>query len=1030
MRAPITLFVICLATGLAGAAEAAAPRREATVKEYTRVFATYPYSDPDPIASMSRFYPYFRFDGFTAQPVDKKWKVVELSNDYLQVLILPEIGGKVWAAIEKTTGKSFIYFNQVVKFRDVGMRGPWTSGGMEANYGIMGHTPNCFSPVDYLARRNPDGSASCIIGVLDLLTRSTWRLEINLPADQAVFTTRSLWHNGSGIDQPYYTWMNVGIKSAGNLQFVNPGTCYIDHDGKAFDWPIDRANGRDLSWYEQNNFGSYKSYHVMGRFAEFFGGYWHKDDFGMARCSTYGEKPGRKIWIWGLSREGMIWENLLTDSDGQYVEVQSGRLFNQAADRSSLTPFKHKDFPPYATDTWTEYWLPVKGIKGFVSASPWGALNVDGAGTDRLLIRISPARPLRDKLQVFDGGRLLHEREVALTPMQAVEAVVRLAAAPRDLRVCVGGDKLQYVAGDGDVLSRPREAPAGFDWESAQGLYLRGKESVRERAYVQATDALRACLTRDPNYLPALVELASLANRRGDPAAARGFARQALSIDTYDPAANYQFGTASAALGRTADALEALSITALSVGWRSAGSTALAEVYLREGRHDRALGCAESSLDNNRRNLDGLQLQAVIHRLRGDRDGASAALTALLALDPLNHCARFEKYRHGQASREDFSGLIRNEMPHETYLELAAWYHRLGLDEDAAKVLDLAPPTAEGLYWLAYLRRDAGLLVRAGAASPEFAFPFRPESIPVFEWACGQSRAWQPRYYLALIRWYQGELGKARELLAACGDEPRFGPFYAARAQVNSENATRDLKRAIELDPGQWRYGSMLVKDQIRGGHPAAALAVAADSARRFPANTGLALLHAKALVLNGRYQEAAGLLSSLDLLPSEGVTDARALFHEAHLMLAVERMKANAFDQALRSIETARQWPEKLGSGKPYSEDVDERLEDWLVYQCHIGLKAPEPARQALDKILAFQPGGHQNDSGQIIRALALKQSGRAAEALVLVQALLKQAPGNELARWAAGVLAGLPAPLPTGLKDINCRVLAALPQ
>ena len=295
-------------------------------------------------------------------------------------------------------------------------------------------------------------------------------------------------------------------------------------------------------------------------------------------------------------------------------------------------------------------------------------------------------------------------------------------------------------------------------------------------------------------------------------------------------------------------------------------------------------------------------------------------MTALLALDPLNHCARFEKYLHGQASREDFIGLIRNELPHETYLELAAWYHGLGLDEDAAKVLDLAPPTPEGLYWLAYLRHDAQLLVRAEAASPEFAFPFRSESIPVFEWACGQSRAWQPRYYLALIRWYQGELGKARELLAACGDEPRFGPFYAARAQVDRENATRDLKRAIELDPGQWRYGSMLVKDQIRGGHPAAALAVAADSARRFPANNGLALLHAKALVLTGHYQEAAGLLSSLDLLPSEGVTDARSLFHEAHLMLAVERMRAKAFDQALRLIETARQWPEKLGSGKPYS--------------------------------------------------------------------------------------------------------------
>src|SRR5579859_5178283 len=204
----LTLF-LALACSLGTSAGAASGHR-AVVKEYERTFTTYPYSDPDPVPNMSRFYPYFRYDGFTDSPVQKQWKVVELSNDHLQVLILPEIGGKIWAAIEKSTGKSFIYFNHVVKFRDVSMRGPWTSGGMEPNYGIMGHTPNCFTPVDYLVRQNADGSASCFIGVLDLLTRTTCRLEINLPADQACFSTRSFWHNSSGLDEPYYTWMNVG----------------------------------------------------------------------------------------------------------------------------------------------------------------------------------------------------------------------------------------------------------------------------------------------------------------------------------------------------------------------------------------------------------------------------------------------------------------------------------------------------------------------------------------------------------------------------------------------------------------------------------------------------------------------------------------------------------------------------------------------------------------------------------------------------------------------------------------------------
>src|SRR5260370_24737478 len=171
------------------------------------------------------------------------------------------------------------------------------------------------------------------------------------------------------------------------------------------------------------------------------------------------------MWIWGLSREGMIWEKLLTDADGQYVEVQAGRLFNQADETSTLTPFKHKEFAPYATDSWTEHWLPVKGTKGFVSASPWGALNVSREG-DRLSIRISPTQQLRDKLRIFDGERLLEERAVILSPMRPVEEVMKLQGEVKALRVTVGGDKLFYVTEPANVLSRPLEAPRDFYWQS------------------------------------------------------------------------------------------------------------------------------------------------------------------------------------------------------------------------------------------------------------------------------------------------------------------------------------------------------------------------------------------------------------------------------------------------------------------------------------------------------------------------------------------------------------------------------------
>jgi hypothetical protein len=123
------LYALFLQVCLGGMAQ-----NKASVKEYRKIFTTYPFSDPNPIPDpSSKIYPYFRYDGFSSNPQPKEWKVVELENEYLKVTILPEIGGKIWSATEKKTNREFLYYNHVVKFRDVAMRGPWTSGGIEAN---------------------------------------------------------------------------------------------------------------------------------------------------------------------------------------------------------------------------------------------------------------------------------------------------------------------------------------------------------------------------------------------------------------------------------------------------------------------------------------------------------------------------------------------------------------------------------------------------------------------------------------------------------------------------------------------------------------------------------------------------------------------------------------------------------------------------------------------------------------------------------------------------------------------------------
>ena len=995
----------------------------ATVREYTQVMTTYPFSDPDPVPAGGRIYPYYRFDGYTDVPVQQAWTVVELENEFIRLRVLPGIGGKIWSAVDKTTGRAFIYDNHVVKFRDIAMRGPWTSGGIEANYGIIGHTPNCATPVDYVARTAADGSASVTIGVLDLLTRTSWRLEITLPADAAYFTTRSLWQNTSSIEQPYYTWMNAGLKASGNLQFIYPGTHYLGHGGEVSPWPIHPVNGKDLSFYEQNDFGPYKSYHVFGRGSDFFGAYWHDDDAGMARYSTRDDKAGKKIWIWGLSQQGMIWERLLTDADGQYVEVQSGRLFNQAAPESSLTPFKNRGFLPGATDVWTEYWLPVKGTRGFVKANDLGALNVRRE-QGRLVLAFSPAQRASGEVEVFDGPLRVATWPVAFTPLATWTQSLPVDVPDARLRVRVLGSRFEY-AGDpsADTLARPRTSPSTFDWSTVFGLHTRAKELIRQRRYVEADDVLQACLAKDPHYVPALVDASMLRLRAGDDARAFALAQTALSIDTYEPAANYYYALAADALGRTADARDGFEMAAQASEFRGAAWQQLARLALAEGRIEAALHYAGRLTNGNALDVAAWQLTAVARRVSGDTSGADATRDRLLAVDPLNHVARFERALAlgTDAARQAFVGGIRNEMPHETFLEMAAWYRGVGRSHDAEVLLALAPRTPEILYWRAYLAsvhgRDeaAALLKDAHAASPALVFPFRRESVDVFAWAAGQGSEWQPRYYLALIDRGRGNLRAAREALVALGDAPTYAPLYALRASLHDDHrhAAADLRRALALDPSQWRFGRQLAELHIAGGRYREALEAARDAWARAPANYVLGMLTAQALVLSGQPADALAVLDRIAVLPYEGADEGRRLFREAHVLMAVEALASDP-RKALDHLAAGQAWPAHLGAGKPYEADIDQRVDDWVAERIHMRAGAAADAAAARDRILDSSHGAA--GPGGLVSALVLRGVGRVADAQRAIDAWAATVTQASVAAWGRAVWDGTPLAFPLG--------------
>jgi Tfp pilus assembly protein PilF len=1009
-------------------------RAAASVREYKKTFRTYPFSDPNPLPVFERIYPYFRFDRYTSDPVDRAWTVVELENRYLRVQLLPEIGGKIWTAIDKTSGRAFIYDNHVVKFRDIAMRGPWTSGGIEANYGIIGHTPNVATPVDYVTRRLPDGTATVTVGALDLLTRTAWRLEIALPPETAYFTTRSHWQNTSGVEAPYYSWMNVGLPAAGGLEFVFPGTHYIGHGGEVATWPVHPGNGKNLAFYDQNDFGSYKSYHVLGEYSDFWGAYWHDLDFGMARYGTRDDKLGKKIWIWGLSPQGMIWERLLTDTDGQYVEVQSGRLFNQAAEQSTRTPFKHRGFLPYVTDTWTEYWFPVKGTKGFVKASDLGALNVrtHERGID---LAFSPLQRATTTVEVFDGDTRVRALPVSFAPLQPWHMSLPVPIQANRLRVRIG-DRFEYSADRAErTLSRPMEAPPDFDWASASGLALEGRELIRQRAYSEAELALDAALRKDPNYVPALTDKALLRYRAGDDEAAWQAARRALAIDTYDPAANYYYGLVSRALGRLTDARDGFDVAAQSIEYRAAALVQLAHLAIRAGQLRAAEEYATLSLQADRASLEARQVLALAYRLSDRAPRARAIVNEMLARDPLNHAARFEAYRldPGPARRRAFVERIRHELPHETFLELAIWYHGLARDDDARELLALAPPVAEVAYWREYLDRSrqgfdiTRALARAAEVSPRFVFPFRRESIAVFAWAVEGGGGWKPAYYLALLVRGLGDTGRARRLAEGCGSEPDFAPFYVFRAQLAAatDSALADLRRAAELEPDEWRIGRLLVERALADDRLPEAEQLAARYHARDPANYIIGMLHARTLMRAHRYQDALDLLSGLEVLPYEGATEGRSLYREANLMLALQALSDAQYDAAERFVAAARHWPEHLGAGKPYPEDTDERLEDWLQAAVLDARGAPDGARTALSRIIQFK--GQGSGVGTLITALALTRLERGSEATARLDAL-HQPQRPAFTAWARRVLAGeRVAPPPEVQSTDESRVFAA---
>jgi len=967
------------------AAAAPAFGQNAVIRETERPMTTYPFSDPDPVARPGRVYPLFRFDVYTNQPVTMDWRMIELENDYIRLAVMPDMGGKVWEAYEKSGDFPFIFSGHSVKFRDVALRGAWTSDGLEFNFGDIGHATTTSTPVDYFTRTNPDGSVSCFIGATEWASQTTWRVEIKLAPDKAYFTTRSWWYNSSPVEQEMYHWINAGFRAPGNLEFIYPGTHYIGHMGEFDTWPVDSL-GHKISFYDHNDFGSMKSYHVLGQPTNFYGGFWHDYNMGFGHYTPYWEKLGKKAWSWGLSGEGLMWEKLLTDTDGPNVELQSGRLFNQASRGSEFTPFKHVGFAPYTADTWTDHWFPVKHTRGLTNASPRGALNLRVEG-DWLKIDWMSLEKQSDTLKVLAAGKPLIVHKLDLHPMELYRDSVKFAGITDKLVARLGDDIL--TDDPGDPVTRPLKSPDNFDWNSEYGLYVRGADLSRQKNYSEAEKYLMKALEKNPNLVPALSQMAQIRYRQGLNEGARMFAGSALAVNTYDPEANYFWGLASEKLGLNADALDGFSVATLSVSYRHAAWLRLTYLAMKRRDWNEAERLIDKCVDTYPVDEHAINVKAVIERKLGKADEAMKLIESQIEADPLNHLARFERYliSGDEADRDDFVGMITQELPHETYIELAMLYYEWNLEDDALKLLDLAPEHPMVQVWQAWLLDRAGYtdeadekLVMAVDATPDLVFPFRPEMSELFSWANQIVPDWKWNYYEALVCWQHDQLSLAKTLFNACGDEPDFAPFYLAKARLFSDDSTtviRSVEEAYSIDPGSWRVSMEMAKQFAKENKPGEALSIASKNYKANQDNCVVGLHYANILKENGKNKETLKVLGAITMLPAEsdkwsGEIDSHTLFRETNIVCAIDEMKAGRWKKALAFLATAETWPQNLGWGEPYY--ADNRVTKFMAAFCYSKLNDMAGYESSLTYIRDYknpdgQTGRLENELGDFIR-------------------------------------------------------------
>ncbi|WP_217594051.1 DUF5107 domain-containing protein [Cohnella sp. GbtcB17] len=654
-------------------------------------------------------YPYPMQNAMQREKEEVLYEAVHLENDYLHLIVLPELGGRLYSMLDKRSGEEALYRNPVIRPRMIGTRGAWFAGGMEFNFPIS-HSPTTMSRVDCQTRGNEDGSASVLIGGIEQMSFMHWQVELRLHPGQARLEQRVTLRNPTAMEHKYYFWTNTAVAYDDSIRLAYPFDWCVNLDDRYAKWPyykeIDCRLPQQIP-YAYETFGK-------GMTGDSFGAYNGNKDAGLVHVADRRKLKGAKFFVWGNDDKAKAWNRALTENDDQYIEVQSGPYESQNV---------YKYLKPHGRLQWTEYWYPVFGTGGFHQASEAVAIRWS-PGQGEATIVLSATEALPGCLLVVGRGSAAQEFAVDLSAERPT-----IVKVPGDWSDPDGGLRLLLTCGqrllldiDGDPAC-DAEYPDHDLYEDARVTVLQDESaSVLKRAQWSESLGLTADaialygeqLAIRPDCQESLLRLGLLYLKSFRYERAADCFERLLRDNNRNGWARYYLAVTERERGHTRIAERLFADIGADAECFDAALIELAGMDIAAGRFSDAMAACALLPEGN---ADGRLLAAIARRRVLTDTGAAPAGAQRMSLpDDAQGLAECYLADGSDAAKEALLELTRGE--EASLLPVALIYAELGLTADAASLLKLVrrpgmkTRLAEGLLRLAGAG-DSALLLEA-----------------------------------------------------------------------------------------------------------------------------------------------------------------------------------------------------------------------------------------------------------------------------------------------------------------------------